>query len=110
MSPAQIIEFFGNEHKAIKALGIVRQTMWCWNKAQYVPMPTQKRIERLTSGLLKVDEVCVTVDEIIQFFGSIDIAAKKLGFRRPTIIGWQKKGAIPFYMQRILLEKMQNHE
>ena len=53
MTYAEVIEQFGNQACACRALGIKKQNAAIWKKKGYVPANIQLRIQALTGGLLK---------------------------------------------------------
>lgn len=37
----------------------------------------------------------MTYDQLIEFYGTQGVASEKLGYSRPTLSNWKKRGAIP---------------
>lgn len=56
MKPQEVIEYFGSQEKAAKALGIKQPNLSLWLKAGAVPELRQYQIEKITNGKLKADE------------------------------------------------------
>lgn len=106
MNPQQILDFFGNANKAAKAIGVARQTVGAWKKTDYVPFAMQEKIELLTDGELKADGICVTVNDLLEFFGSINLAARALMIHPRVIRGWRQRNTIPFYLHRMILSRI----
>lgn len=56
MNPKDVVEYFGSQTAAAKALGTFQPEVSRWVKMGYVPRLRQYQIEKLTRGKLKVSE------------------------------------------------------
>jgi len=61
MSPDQVVEFFGTQSKAAKALGIVQSSISEWVIAGAVPEARQYQIELATGGALRADKPALRI-------------------------------------------------
>lgn len=55
MTYDDLIEHYGNESDAARALGVPRQTVHRWKKAGTVPLEQQVKYEVASEGKLKAD-------------------------------------------------------
>lgn len=53
MKRNEVIEFFGNQARTAKALGITRQAVCRW--PEIIPLAAAARIEKVSGGKLKLD-------------------------------------------------------
>jgi predicted transcriptional regulator len=56
MKPSHLIKHFGSEIRAAKGIGVTRQAVNLWMKANRIPKQAQFMIELLTGGRLRADK------------------------------------------------------
>lgn len=56
MKPLEVIEYFGSQDKAAKALSISQPALSKWVKSGEVPKLRQYQIEKVTNGKLKTSK------------------------------------------------------
>lgn len=56
MTIDEVIAYFGNLNRVMKALGLASQNMTAWKRNGYIPLLQQYRIAELTSGALMPDD------------------------------------------------------
>lgn len=61
MSPKQLIEFFGTQAKAARALGLSQPTVAGWIVAGEIPEARQYQVEIATNGALRADRPALRV-------------------------------------------------
>lgn len=54
MEVKQVIDYFGNQNKIAKALGITRGAVCEWVRSNKIPPARQIQIQRITNGKIKV--------------------------------------------------------
>lgn len=53
MKPKELIEYYGKQQAAAKALGVTQQAVARWCSSGEIPLLRQYHVERVTSGKLK---------------------------------------------------------
>lgn len=61
MHPKQLIEYFGTQAKAARALGLSQPTVAGWVEAGEIPEARQYQVEIATSGALRADKPALRV-------------------------------------------------
>ncbi len=60
MTPENVIEYFGTQVEAAKALNVTRQIVSYWLREQRIPIKTQALIQLQTGGKLRADKTELT--------------------------------------------------